>query len=115
MIYANYADCDPLTLGYITKIDEIVPFYVENTFKDIPGIIGIFMAALCNGSLRYLTVIKKTEIRFLKPEKKIHKNFIASVKRRQMRHIKKNLFLFIIGGYLRIKKKKNFIRDFFLA
>ncbi|KAJ8865657.1 hypothetical protein PR048_033177 [Dryococelus australis] len=32
VIYANYAECDPLSLGYIRKIDEIMPFFVEDQF-----------------------------------------------------------------------------------
>lgn len=53
VIFANYADCDPLSLGYITKIDEIVPFYVEDKFSKLPGFLGLVMASLFNGALRY--------------------------------------------------------------
>ncbi|XP_063239969.1 sodium-coupled monocarboxylate transporter 1 [Bacillus rossius redtenbacheri] len=51
VIYANYADCDPLSLGYIKKIDEIVPFFVEDQFTYLPGFLGLFMATLFNGAL----------------------------------------------------------------
>lgn len=46
VIFANYADCDPLTLGYISKFDEIVPFYVEDKFLNMPGLLGLVMATL---------------------------------------------------------------------
>lgn len=50
-IFANYADCDPMKLGYTSKIDEIVPFFVEDKFLFLPGVLGIFMASLFNGAL----------------------------------------------------------------
>lgn len=52
VIYATYADCDPLTKGYIKKYDEILPFFVEDRFNYLPGILGLFMASLFNGALR---------------------------------------------------------------
>jgi len=51
-IFATYADCDPLTMGYTSKIDEIVPFFVEDKFNYLPGMLGIFMASLFNGSFK---------------------------------------------------------------
>lgn len=51
VIFANYADCDPLSLGYISKIDEIVPFYVEDKFLNLPGMLGLVMATLFNSAL----------------------------------------------------------------
>lgn len=50
-IYATYADCDPLTAGYTKKMDEILPFFVEDKFAYMPGILGLFMATLFNGAL----------------------------------------------------------------
>lgn len=51
VIFANYAGCDPLSLGYISKIDEIVPFYVEDKFSNLPGMLGLVMATLFNSAL----------------------------------------------------------------
>ncbi|XP_003428104.1 sodium-coupled monocarboxylate transporter 1 isoform X2 [Nasonia vitripennis] len=51
VIYANYADCDPMSLGYTSKFDEIVPFYVEDKFVYLPGLLGLVMATLFNSSL----------------------------------------------------------------
>lgn len=51
VIFANYADCDPLSLGYISKIDEIVPFYIEDKFSNVPGMLGLVMATLFNSAL----------------------------------------------------------------
>lgn len=51
VIYANYAHCDPKRLGYISDIDEILPFYVEDKFYFLPGFLGLVMASLFNGAL----------------------------------------------------------------
>ncbi|KAG7190672.1 hypothetical protein KM043_006750 [Ampulex compressa] len=51
VIFTNYADCDPLSLGYISKFDEIVPFYVEDKFLNVPGLLGLVMATLFNSAL----------------------------------------------------------------
>lgn len=51
-IFAAYSDCDPLTTGYIKKMDEILPFFVEDKFTYIPGLLGLCMGTLFNGALR---------------------------------------------------------------
>ncbi|XP_049860882.1 sodium-coupled monocarboxylate transporter 1 [Schistocerca gregaria] len=51
VIFANYVNCDPLSLGYISKIDEIVPFFVEDKFSFLPGFLGLVMGSLFNGAL----------------------------------------------------------------
>lgn len=53
-IYAVYADCDPLTSGYTKKMDEILPFFIEDKFNYLPGVMGLFMASLFNGALRWI-------------------------------------------------------------
>ncbi|XP_058058532.1 sodium-coupled monocarboxylate transporter 1-like [Anopheles bellator] len=50
-VYSVYAVCDPMKAGYITKMDEILPFFVEDKFAYLPGVLGIFMASLFNGAL----------------------------------------------------------------
>jgi len=52
VMLAEYVHCDPLSLGFISKIDESLPFYIEDKFSHIPGLLGIFMASLFNGALR---------------------------------------------------------------
>ncbi|XP_057651521.1 sodium-coupled monocarboxylate transporter 1 [Diorhabda carinulata] len=51
VVYAVYSSCDPLSSGYIQKYDEILPFFVEDRFSYLPGILGLFMASLFNGAL----------------------------------------------------------------
>ena len=54
VIFAHYFDCDPKLLGYISDIDEILPFYIEDKFAFFPGFLGLTMACLFNGALRYV-------------------------------------------------------------
>uniref|UniRef100_A0A1B6DDC7 Sodium/solute symporter n=1 Tax=Clastoptera arizonana TaxID=38151 RepID=A0A1B6DDC7_9HEMI len=54
VIFTNYAECDPKKLGYISDIDEILPFYVEDKFYFLPGFLGLVMASLFNGALSLL-------------------------------------------------------------
>ncbi|XP_063925418.1 sodium-coupled monocarboxylate transporter 1 isoform X2 [Zophobas morio] len=51
VVYATYATCDPYSSGYIEKFDEVLPFFVEDRFNYLPGILGLFMASLFNGAL----------------------------------------------------------------
>ncbi|XP_046823476.1 sodium-coupled monocarboxylate transporter 1 [Vespa crabro] len=51
VIFANYADCDPFSLGYISKFDEIVPFFIQDKFLNMPGLLGLVMATLFNSAL----------------------------------------------------------------
>ena len=52
VVFANYYNCDPKALGYISDIDEILPFYVQDRFYFLPGFLGLIMASLFNGALR---------------------------------------------------------------
>ncbi|CAD5126563.1 DgyrCDS14658 [Dimorphilus gyrociliatus] len=51
VIYAQYADCDPLTLGLAEKSDQLVPLYVMHKLGDYPGLPGLFTACLFSGAL----------------------------------------------------------------
>ncbi|KAG0713738.1 Sodium-coupled monocarboxylate transporter 1 [Chionoecetes opilio] len=44
--YAVYSTCDPLTSGKIEKADQILPFLVTDKLGHIPGVSGLFMAAV---------------------------------------------------------------------
>ncbi|KAB7502994.1 Sodium-coupled monocarboxylate transporter 1 [Armadillidium nasatum] len=44
--YAAYADCDPLATKQIEKPDQIVPFLVADKLKHLPGMAGLFVAAV---------------------------------------------------------------------
>ncbi|CAG7829113.1 unnamed protein product [Allacma fusca] len=51
VIFANYAGCDPLTLGLIKKKDQIAPYFVLEFLSPITGLMGLFIACLFSGSL----------------------------------------------------------------
>jgi solute carrier family 5 (sodium-coupled monocarboxylate transporter), member 8/12 len=50
-IYSVYSDCDPLRAGFTKSADALLPFYVEDKYSFIPGLIGIFLATLFNSAL----------------------------------------------------------------
>ncbi|XP_060838094.1 sodium-coupled monocarboxylate transporter 2 isoform X2 [Rhopalosiphum padi] len=54
VIFTVYADCDPRALGYISEIDEIIPFYIEDKFYFLPGFMGLVLASLFNSGLSIL-------------------------------------------------------------
>lgn len=50
-IYSVYSDCDPLKSGYTKSPDAILPFYVEDKYSFVPGLMGIFLSTLFNSAL----------------------------------------------------------------
>ncbi|KAH8378913.1 hypothetical protein KR009_002053 [Drosophila setifemur] len=51
MVYAHYSDCDPLAAGKISATDQLLPFYVINTYEHIYSVAGIFVAGIFAASL----------------------------------------------------------------
>lgn len=54
-IFANYFRCDPLLLGKITKPDQLMPYFVVDALGYMPGLAGLFIAAVFSGSLSTLS------------------------------------------------------------
>ncbi|KAL4706589.1 hypothetical protein ACJJTC_009001 [Scirpophaga incertulas] len=50
-IYAVYRDCDPLLSNRITAIDQLMPYYVVDAMKSVPGLAGLFVAGIFSASL----------------------------------------------------------------
>ncbi|XP_050712278.1 sodium-coupled monocarboxylate transporter 1-like [Eriocheir sinensis] len=50
-VFAVYADCDPMATEDIEKPDQIVPFYVIDRLSRLPGLPGLFVAALFGSGL----------------------------------------------------------------
>lgn len=50
-IFATYADCDPIKRGLIWRSDQVLPFFVVEYLAVVPGLLGLFMAALFSGTL----------------------------------------------------------------
>ncbi|CAH3105507.1 unnamed protein product [Porites lobata] len=51
VIYAFYADCDPIANDQIKKADQILPYFVMNVLGSLYGVPGLFMACLFSGTL----------------------------------------------------------------
>ncbi|KAJ0170986.1 hypothetical protein K1T71_013758 [Dendrolimus kikuchii] len=53
-LYAVYQNCDPLAAGKISTPDEVLPFYVQDQYSFLPGMLGLFLGSLFNGALSFL-------------------------------------------------------------
>nr|XP_053636275.1 sodium-coupled monocarboxylate transporter 1-like isoform X2 [Cherax quadricarinatus] len=53
--YAVYSDCDPFTSGRISKPDQIMPYLVTDKLNHLPGMSGLFVAAVYGGVLSSLS------------------------------------------------------------
>ncbi|XP_042228144.1 sodium-dependent multivitamin transporter-like isoform X3 [Homarus americanus] len=51
VLFATYAECDPLKAGLISSKDQILPFYVIDRLNTVPGLAGLFTACLFSGAL----------------------------------------------------------------
>ena len=51
ILYAVFAGCDPLITKQISTPNQLVGLFVVNSFKDYPGVAGLFLASLFCGSL----------------------------------------------------------------
>lgn len=50
LLYANYFDCHPIGWKIKTK-DQLLPLFVMETFKDLPGLTGFFIAGIFAAAL----------------------------------------------------------------
>jgi sodium-coupled monocarboxylate transporter 8/12 len=53
IMYAKYSDCDPFTTKQVTRNDQLLPYYVMDVAKNIPGLSGLFIAGITCAALRY--------------------------------------------------------------
>ncbi|XP_030839471.1 sodium-coupled monocarboxylate transporter 2-like [Strongylocentrotus purpuratus] len=51
VMYANFAVCDPLTMGYVSKSDQLMPYFVMYLFGKMPGLPGLFTSAIFSAAL----------------------------------------------------------------
>jgi len=51
VLYAVYAECDPITAKQVRTRDQVLPLLVLHVAGDIPGLPGLFMAGVFSGSL----------------------------------------------------------------
>ncbi|XP_063294360.1 sodium-coupled monocarboxylate transporter 2-like isoform X2 [Pelobates fuscus] len=51
VMYAHYQDCDPWTAEFISAPDQMMPYFVMDIFKSMPGLPGLFVACAFSGTL----------------------------------------------------------------
>ncbi|GAB0086784.1 hypothetical protein DMENIID0001_009630 [Sergentomyia squamirostris] len=49
--YAAYEYCDPSSLGIVRKVDQIIPYFVMDIGSAIPGLPGLFIAAIFSSAM----------------------------------------------------------------
>ncbi|XP_070536023.1 sodium-dependent multivitamin transporter-like [Ptychodera flava] len=55
VIFAAFAGCDPIKLGLVARADQLLAYYVIEEFAFLPGVAGLFVAAIFSGSLSTLS------------------------------------------------------------
>lgn len=51
MLFARYEQCDPLTAGKISGQDQLMPYYILDTFSGYTAFAGIYVAGVFSASL----------------------------------------------------------------
>ncbi|XP_015518489.2 sodium-coupled monocarboxylate transporter 2-like [Neodiprion pinetum] len=51
IMYSKYHDCDPIVTNTVSQPDQILPYYVMDIAGRIPGLPGLFLAALVSSAL----------------------------------------------------------------
>lgn len=54
-MYARYHDCDPLTLGVVSKLDKMMPYFVQDIMGHLTGMPGIFISCVFSAALSTLS------------------------------------------------------------
>lgn len=59
LMFAKYWNCDPQLLGKIKQYDQLLPYYVMDIARTIPGLPGLFISGIFSAALRY-DILHKT-------------------------------------------------------
>ncbi|KAL3876307.1 hypothetical protein ACJMK2_034170 [Sinanodonta woodiana] len=51
VMYAFYRNCDPVQFGLVSQADQLLPLFVMDVMGNVPGVPGLFVAALFSGAL----------------------------------------------------------------
>uniref|UniRef100_A0A182XFZ4 Sodium/solute symporter n=1 Tax=Anopheles quadriannulatus TaxID=34691 RepID=A0A182XFZ4_ANOQN len=60
LIYAKYETCDPYSTHKITKIDQILPYYIMDVGSKIPGLPGLFVSGIFSAALSTMSSVLNT-------------------------------------------------------
>ncbi|XP_052835315.1 sodium-coupled monocarboxylate transporter 2 [Drosophila gunungcola] len=55
VIYARFHDCDPLEAGHVSKVDKMVPYFVQDTVGQLWGMPGVFISCVFSAALSTLS------------------------------------------------------------
>ncbi|KAB0796165.1 hypothetical protein PPYR_10226 [Photinus pyralis] len=55
ILYARYMNCDPVMAGDVRRYDQILPFFIMEIGKKVPGLSGIFIAGIFSATLSTLS------------------------------------------------------------
>ncbi|EDV52920.1 sodium-coupled monocarboxylate transporter 2 [Drosophila erecta] len=55
VIYSRFHDCDPLQSGHVSKLDKIVPYFVQDTVGHLWGMPGVFISCVFSAALSTLS------------------------------------------------------------
>ncbi|XP_035917651.1 sodium-coupled monocarboxylate transporter 1-like [Anopheles stephensi] len=60
LIYAKYESCDPFSIKKISKIDQILPYYIMDVGTKIPGLPGLFVSGIFSAALSTMSSVLNT-------------------------------------------------------
>uniref|UniRef100_A0A182JI64 Sodium/solute symporter n=1 Tax=Anopheles atroparvus TaxID=41427 RepID=A0A182JI64_ANOAO len=60
LIYAEYETCDPLSTQKISKVDQILPYYIMDVGAKIPGLPGLFVSGIFSAALSTMSSVLNT-------------------------------------------------------
>ncbi|KFB45605.1 AGAP008359-PA-like protein [Anopheles sinensis] len=60
LIYAKYETCDPFSTQKISKIDQILPYYIMDVGAKIPGLPGLFVSGIFSAALSTMSSVLNT-------------------------------------------------------
>ncbi|XP_016948983.1 sodium-coupled monocarboxylate transporter 2 isoform X1 [Drosophila biarmipes] len=55
VIYSRFQDCDPIQAGQVSKLDKIVPYFVQDTVGHLRGMPGVFISCVFSAALSTLS------------------------------------------------------------
>ncbi|BFF91110.1 sodium-coupled monocarboxylate transporter 2 [Drosophila madeirensis] len=55
VIYSRFHDCDPIRSGHVSKVDKMVPYFVQDTVGHLRGMPGVFISCVFSAALSTLS------------------------------------------------------------
>ncbi|XP_054288162.1 sodium-coupled monocarboxylate transporter 1-like [Macrosteles quadrilineatus] len=60
LIFAKYHDCDPVATKMIRKSGQLLPYYVMDVARDVPGLTGLFVSGVVSAALSTMSASLNT-------------------------------------------------------